>query len=117
MKPVLKQPAEQRLVPRKRHHAVADISWRQNAVFAAQTPRAPAVIGDRDNRCKVRDGTPQAIPRLTPPSPSFGLPGNMFLQPAKERRKTRASAQRDNPRSFDGISLVSSCRFCFQKEP
>jgi len=41
VKPVLKQPAEQRFVARERDHAVAYIAWRQNPVFAAQAAELP----------------------------------------------------------------------------
>ena len=50
---ILKQPAQQRLVLRKRHHAIADIARRQNAVLAAQPAGAAAVVRDRHHRDQI----------------------------------------------------------------
>ena len=53
---VLKQPPEQVLVLRKRHHAVANVAGRENAVFAAQAAGAAAIVGDSDDCRKIGDG-------------------------------------------------------------
>lgn len=44
MKPILKQAAKQSLVLRESHHAVADVARRKNAIFAAKTSGASAII-------------------------------------------------------------------------
>jgi hypothetical protein len=53
----LKQAAEKRFVFRKRHHAVADVAGREDAILAAQAAGAAAVIGDRDDGGEIGDGT------------------------------------------------------------
>src|ERR1700674_3956254 len=56
MKAILKEAAEESFVFRKGDHAVADVTWRKNAVFPAEAAGASAVIGDRDDRGEVGDG-------------------------------------------------------------
>src|SRR6202521_5624827 len=57
MKAILKEAAEASLVFRESNHAVADVTWRKDAVFPAEVAGAPAVTGDREDRGEVSDGT------------------------------------------------------------
>ena len=45
-KAVLKEISEQVFIAGKSHHAIADVAGRQNAIFAAQTAGAAAVVRD-----------------------------------------------------------------------
>src|ERR1039457_3571601 len=83
MKTVLKQAPQQRLILRERHHAVANISGRQNTVLAPQASRASAIIGDRDNGGEVAD---RMTVRLLAAS------RDVVLQSMKQHRETRAAA-------------------------
>ena len=49
MEAILKKTAKQRFILGKRDHAVANIAGGKNAIFAAQTAGAAAVIGDGDD--------------------------------------------------------------------
>ena len=61
---------QQVLVFRKRHHAIADIARRKDAIFPAETAGTAAVVRDRHNRRKIGDGPcvsfPVAAPRRIP---------------------------------------------------
>src|ERR1700760_2848419 len=92
VKAILKEPSQQRFVFGKRHHAIANIAGRKNSIFAAQTARAAAVIGHGDDGGKVGDGTLRS--RAGVASANY-----VFLQPAEQRRKTSAAAERDDTES------------------
>ena len=55
-KAILKEFAEQVLVFRESHHAVADVARRQHGIFAAQAAGAAAVVGDGDDGDEIGDG-------------------------------------------------------------
>ena len=50
---ILKQPAQQGLVLGKRHHAIAQVAGRKDAVLAAQAAGTAAVIGNRHHRDEI----------------------------------------------------------------
>src|ERR1035441_2219053 len=83
MKTVLKQAPQQRLILRERHHAVANISGRQDTVLTPQASRASAIIGDRDNSGEVAD---RMTVRLLAAS------RDVVLQSIKQHRETPAAA-------------------------
>lgn len=56
MKAVLKEPAEKSFVFRECDHAVANVAGWKNAVFAAESPGAAAIISDCHNRREVGYG-------------------------------------------------------------
>ena len=53
---ILEKAAEQGFVLRKGDHAVADVTRRENAVFAAKAAGASAVIGNGDDGGEIGDG-------------------------------------------------------------
>jgi hypothetical protein len=55
MESILKQAPEKRLIGGERDHAVADIPWRQDAIFAAQAAGTAAVIGHRNHGGEISD--------------------------------------------------------------
>jgi hypothetical protein len=55
VKAILKEPSEQGFVFGKRHHAIANVAGREDAVLAAQTPGAATVIGDGNNGGEIGD--------------------------------------------------------------
>ena len=87
-KAILKQTTQQRLVLRKRHHAVADVAGRQDAVFPAQAARTAAVIGHCDDGSQVANGIARGI---------FRPRRDVFLQAAQQCGKARASADGHEP--------------------
>ena len=54
---VLKEAAEEGFIFRKRHHAIANVAGRKDAILAAQAAGAAAVIGDGDDGGEIGDGT------------------------------------------------------------
>jgi hypothetical protein len=56
LKAVLKKAAEKGFVLRECDHAVADIAWRQDAIFTAETTGTSAVIGDGHDGSEIDDG-------------------------------------------------------------
>jgi len=89
VKPVLKQPAQQRFVARERDHAVAYIAWRQNPVFAAQPAGAAAVIRDGHDRGEIGDRPFRSGRRIV-------AWNHVMFQSAQQRRKSRPAAQGDD---------------------
>jgi hypothetical protein len=86
---VLKQPTEQRFFFRKRHHAVADIAGRKDAIFAAEPTGTPAIIGYGDNRSKLAYG-PRGIWMF------IAATDYIFLEAAKQCGQSGAPAEGDN---------------------
>src|ERR1039457_4528393 len=114
MKTVLKQAPQQRLILRERHHAVANISGRQNTVLAPQASRASAIIGDRDNGGEVAD-------RMT--VRFLAASRDVILQSMKQHRETRAATDggdahaRSGLRTFLRTILHFSCGFQVEPAP
>ena len=52
-KPVAKKAGDQVFIFRQRHHAVAQISWRQHVEAMAQPPAGASVVGHGDHRRQV----------------------------------------------------------------
>lgn len=102
VKAVLEKAAEQRFVFRKRDHAVADVTRRQHAVFAAKTAGTAAIVGDGDNRGQVSDGAIAG-------SVAIRAKDDMLLQPTKQRGKAGASTERDHTQSA-GLQRVLASR-------
>jgi hypothetical protein len=101
MKTILKEPSEQRLILGKRDHAIANIARRQNAILAAQTAGAAAVVGDGNNRGEIRNGPISADMLI------FAT-AYMLFQSAQQRGQTRAATQRHDtkaPRAIPGFGL------------
>ena len=73
---ILKQAAEKRFVFRERDHAIANITGRKNAIFAAKTPGATAVVSHGDDCGQIRDWAFQSGTLIT-------ATDNVFFQPAK----------------------------------
>ena len=89
---ILEQTAEQRFVFGKRDHAIADVAGRKNAIFAAQTAGAAAVIGDGDDGGEVDDGTARGRIRIV-------ARNDVLLEPAKKGGETGAAAESDDAKS------------------
>jgi hypothetical protein len=56
MEAILKEAGEESFVFGKRHHAVANVAWRENAILAAKTTGTAAIIGDGDDGGEIGDG-------------------------------------------------------------
>src|SRR4029077_17431112 len=74
---------------RKSDHAIAYVAGRKDAVFAAQSAGAAAVIGDRDDGGEGGDGTLSA-------GLFVGAANDVFLKAAEERGEAGAAAEGDN---------------------
>jgi len=83
---ILKQSAEQCFVFGEGHHAVANITGRKNAIFAAQASGAATVIGDGDNGGKIDNGTARCGIRIM-------TRHDMLLQTAQQRGKAGTTAE------------------------
>ena len=89
----MKQAAEQRFVLRKRHHAIANIPWREDAIFPSQAAGAAAVIGDGNDCSQIYDGPLRRGIRIM-------ARDDMQLKPAKKRGKAGTTAKSDHPNSL-----------------
>ena len=89
MEAVLKEAAEKGFVFRKSDHAVANVAGREDAILAAQTAGAAAVIRDGHNGSEVGDG-------MLGGGVLISAPDYVFLEPAKECGKTGTTAKRDD---------------------
>src|SRR3984957_18480714 len=89
LKTILKQPPQQRFILGQRHHTVANISRRKNAIFPPQPPRRPAIIRYRNDRHQVRNRTLRR--RVI-----VAAPHAMLLEPPQQRRQARTPAKRDH---------------------
>src|SRR5204862_1490285 len=89
VKTILEKAGEQGFVFRKRHHAIANVSGRKDAVLATQAARAPAVIGDRDDGSEIGDGAFSA-------GEFVGAANDQFLEAAEERREAGAASKSDD---------------------
>src|SRR5712692_7215584 len=91
-KAVLEETAQQRFIGRKRHHAGANVTGRENAVLAPQAAGAAAVVGDGHDRSEIAN---RLAAGPLPPA------RDVLLQSAQNSGKTRAAADRDNS---DGLA-------------
>lgn len=82
-KTILKQFAEEILVLRKRHHAIADITGGKDSIVAAESAGAAAVVGDGDDCGEIGDG---AL------NPAFGV-ADVLLEGAKNGGESSAAAE------------------------
>ncbi len=89
VEPVLKEVPEKRFVFRERHHAVANVAGRKDAVLAPQAAGTAPVVRDRDDGGEIGDG-PLETGEL------IGTPDHVLFQAAEQRGKPRAPAQRDD---------------------
>ena len=89
MEAILKEAAQQSFVLRKGDHAIADVTRREDAIFAAEAAGAAAVIRDRDDGGEIGDGALGA-------DMIFDAPGDVLFEAAKERGKAGAAAKSDN---------------------
>ena len=89
MKTVLEEPSEQRFIFRQGDHAVADVSGRQHAIFAAKPAGAAAIVGDGDNRGEVGDGTFAG-------GAAVRAAHNVLFQTTKQCGKARAATECDD---------------------
>ncbi len=101
MKTILEQPAKQRFIFRKSHHAVTDVAGRKDAVLAPQAAGAAAVIGDGNDGGKISDGALGA-------GVFVSAADDEFFEAAKERGKAGAAAESD-----DAEAAGKSLRFGF----
>src|SRR6266481_6951081 len=90
VKTILEQSAEKGFIFRKRHHAIADVAGREDAILAAQAAGAAAVIGDGDDGGKISDGALGA-------GVLVGAADDVVLEAAKQRGQSGAAAESDNP--------------------
>jgi len=89
VKTILEKAGEKGFVFRKRHHAIANVSRRKDAVFATQAAGAAAVIGDRDDGGKIGDGAFSA-------GEFVGAANDQFLEAAEERGQAGAASESDD---------------------
>src|SRR5208282_5772092 len=82
-KTILKKPAEERFIVRERHHAIANVARRKDAILAAQPARTAAIVSDGHDRSEI--GNRQTL-TLRPSS------RDVFLQSAQQRGESRAAA-------------------------
>jgi hypothetical protein len=86
VKAILKEPAKQRFIFRKRDHAVSNVSRGKYAVLAAKAARTSTVIGDGNDGREFRNGTVRIRVLVA-------APDDIFLEAAEKRRKSGASAE------------------------
>ena len=92
---ILKKTAEERFVFGERHHAIANIARRKNAVFTAQTAGAAAVVGDGNDGGEIGDRASEGGLFVAPPD-------DMVLQTTKKSGKPGAAAESDNTKGTGG---------------
>ena len=95
---ILEEAAQQGFVLGERNHAVADVSWRKHAVFAAKAAGAAAIIGDRYDRGEVGDGP--LLGRIW-----IAAVDDVFLQTAEQRGETGATPKSDDMKASERFSL------------
>ncbi len=81
---VLEQLGKQRLVFRKRDHAVANVAGRQDIEIAAEASGTAAIIGDRDNGGDLDFSRLQGVP----------------FQAVQKRREAGSASDGDNTKRF-----------------
>src|SRR5438445_4858574 len=59
---ILKKPAQQSFILGQGHHAIAEVTGWQDAVFATQAPRTAAVIRDGDDGREIGNGVVRIVP-------------------------------------------------------
>jgi len=85
----LEKTSKKGLIFRKRHHAIANVTRRKDAVLPAQATGAAPVIGDRDDGGEIGDGPFGA-------GVFVGAADDQFLEAAEERRETGAPSKSDD---------------------
>jgi len=91
---ILKKPAQQSFILGQGHHAIAEVTGWQDAVFATQAPRTAAIIRDGYYRGKIADEM-VGIPLLARSNVSF--------QAAQQCGKSRAAADGDDPYGLNAL--------------
>jgi hypothetical protein len=99
LKAKLEQPAKQRFVFRKSHHAVANVAGRKDAVLAAQAAGAATVVGHGNDGSEIGDRTFGA-------GVFVAAADDQFLEAAEERGEACAAAK-----SNDAEAVSESPRF------
>jgi hypothetical protein len=97
---ILEEAAEQGFILRKSDHAVADVAWREDAIFPAEAAGAAAVVGDGDDGGEVGDGP---LCRCMPVVAAY----DVLLEAAEKRGETCTAAESD-----DAEAVGETIRFC-----
>src|SRR3989442_11030966 len=91
---ILKKPAQQSFILGQGHHAIAEVTGWQDAVFATQAPRTAAVIRDGDDGREIGNGVVIIVP----------LAGSgLTFQAAQQCGKACATADGDNTPGGDAL--------------
>jgi len=92
---ILKQAAEESFVLAESDHAVADVAWREDAIFAAQAAGAATVVGDGDDCGQTRD----RVFTLD----FVAAARDKIFEPAQQGGKACAAAESDDIESIDEL--------------
>jgi len=89
METILEKAGKKGLVFRKRHHAIANVTRRKDAVLPTQAAGAAPVIGDRDDGGEIGNGAFGA-------GVFVGAADHEFLEATEERREPGAASKSDD---------------------
>ncbi len=92
VKAILEEASEKGFVLTEGDHAVANIAWRKDAIFAAQAAGAAAVVGDGNDGREAGDRVFACD--------FVAATRNEIFQTAQQRGKTRTAAESDDVESI-----------------